>query len=253
MTSTTSDCPGEFLADYTAWMLGCGATCVRIDKNVRRMAEAFGEDIDLTIMPKHVSVALTGPDGGASRIFCRKPAPCGINFTLNAALSALSWEVSDRGLSVGEAAASFRRIIGATFADGAPTCLLVALANASFCRLFGGDAEAMGAVFAATLAGYALKQWLMRRRTDRRAVFFFCAMLSTLICAVAAMMKLGSTPEVAIATSVLYLIPGVPYINSASDLIDGHYLFAFCRFCDALILTAALSLGMVAALSLVDL
>ena len=52
------------------------------------------------------------------------------------------------------------------------------------------------------------------------------------------------------ATSVLYLIPGVPYINSASDLIDGHYLCSFSRFVDACVLTACLSIGLCAAIAI---
>ena len=30
-----------FLAEYAAWLLGCGATCIRITKNVIRIAEAW--------------------------------------------------------------------------------------------------------------------------------------------------------------------------------------------------------------------
>lgn len=33
----TMDTLGRFLAEYSAWLWGSGATCVRIDKNVSRM------------------------------------------------------------------------------------------------------------------------------------------------------------------------------------------------------------------------
>ena len=36
-----------FLSDYAAWLMGCGATCARIEKNIRRMSEAFGMPIKL--------------------------------------------------------------------------------------------------------------------------------------------------------------------------------------------------------------
>ena len=58
------------------------------------------------------------------------------------------------------------------------------------------------------------------------------------------MFGIGSTPEIALGTSVLYLIPGVPYINAVSDMIDRHYLCAFSRFADAVVLTACLSAGL---------
>ena len=34
--------PGKFLANYAATLLKCGATSVRIEKNVCRIAEAYG-------------------------------------------------------------------------------------------------------------------------------------------------------------------------------------------------------------------
>ena len=44
-----------FLAEYASLLLGCGATCIRIEKNTRRMAEAFGVNLDIFIMPAHVT------------------------------------------------------------------------------------------------------------------------------------------------------------------------------------------------------
>ena len=35
--------------------------------------------------------------------------------------------------------------------------------------------------------------------------------------------SLGSTPDIAIATSILYLVPGIPFLNGFSDMIAGHY------------------------------
>ena len=55
---------------------------------------------------------------------------------------------------------------------------------------------------------------------------------------------LGGTSDVALATSVLYLVPGIPLINSFSDMLYRHYLSAFSRFADAAILTCCLSIGL---------
>ena len=55
---------------------------------------------------------------------------------------------------------------------------------------------------------------------------------------------LGSTPDVALATSVLYLIPGVVYINSVSDLIHGHLLCGFSRFMNAALITLCIGIGL---------
>ena len=51
-----------FLAEYASLLLGCGSTCIRIEKNTRRMAEAFGVNIDIFIMPAQVTVSVWNTD-----------------------------------------------------------------------------------------------------------------------------------------------------------------------------------------------
>ncbi len=244
---TTTDL-GRFLADYTAWLWGCGATCTRIEKNVRRIAAAYGYHIDITVMPVHVTVALYSPENENREIFSNRTAPCGINFDLNTRLSALSWAVSDARLPLEEAHERFDHIISRHYADGARILLLASLANACFCGLFKGDAMAMTIVLLATMAGYFLKQRLLRHKVDVRITFFVCAFVSAAICSGAMIFGWSDTPAICVATSVLYLIPGVPYLNATSDLIDRHYLCAFSRFMDAVVLTASLGAGLILAI-----
>ncbi|MDE7472093.1 MAG: threonine/serine exporter family protein [Muribaculaceae bacterium] len=235
---------GEFLAEYTSWLWGCGATCKRIDKNVGRIAASYGYEADLTMMPRHITVALKLPGTQSVHTFNNSTAHCGINFDLNSSLSTLSWNISDKKLSLDDAQTRFRQLVNKTYNDSARICLLTSLANASFCRLFGGDLSAMTIVFGTTLIGYLCKQLMLARHIDVRAVFFFCALISTILCAAALTLGYSDTPRVALATAVLYLIPGVPYLNSANDMIAKHYVCAFGRFMDAVVLTAMLSAGL---------
>jgi len=255
MMNLTNDITGagEFMADYTAWLWGCGATCVRIEKNAGRIARALGYDICITIMPKHISLTLNDPATGIQATYQRQMVTCGINFDLNARLSSLSWKIADRKLTYDQARKMFEKIITTPYSTSQLTVLLTSLANASFCRLFGGDAAAMLVVFVATFAGFELKHILLKWHLDARPVFIICAFISTVITTGAHLFGWGATPGIAVATSVLYLIPGVPFINSASDLIDRHYLCSLSRLMDACVLTACLSIGMCAGLSLMGL
>lgn len=254
--TATADCREfrdklDFLAEYTARLWGCGATCIRIEKNVGRLSSALGVEADVTVMPRHVELyARTPQDDAGLPVVIRKAPPRGINFTVNTRLSRLSWEVADGKIDYPEARRRFSEIIASPPAGGVETLLLASLANASFCRLFGGDPTAMAVVFVATLAGFRLKQMMAASGRDVRLIFLCCAFFSASICAGADIFRWGDTPEIALATSVLYLIPGVPYINSVSDLLAGHYLCAFSRFADALVLTACLSAGLCAGMYL---
>lgn len=88
---------------------------------------------------------------------------------------------------------------------------------------------------------------------DIRLTFLCASFFSASVSAGGHIFNIGSTQELAIATSVLYLIPGVPYINSVSDMIYRHYLCAYSRFLDAAVLTACLSAGLCAGMLILGL
>ena len=54
----------------------------------------------------------------------------------------------------------------------------------------------------------------------------------------------GTTPDIAIGASVLYLIPGVPLINGIIDIIEGHVLAGTARLINALLLIVCIAFGM---------
>ena len=234
----------SFLAEYAALLLGCGSTCIRIEKNTKRIAEAFEVNLDIFIMPAHVSVSVWSSDRKGAVMAQRKTASCGISFDLNTRLSQLSWEIADYNLDLPTAVAHFESIKATKPTGKWEVLILTSLANSAFCRLFGGDWFAMLIVLVSTLAGYRLKQIMLEDGCDIRLTFLCASFFSASISAGGHIFNFGTTPELAIGTSVLYLIPGVPYINSVSDMIYRHYLCAFSRFLDAAVLTACLSAGL---------
>ena len=234
----------SFLAEYAALLLGCGSTCIRIEKNTKRIAEAFEVNLDIFIMPAHVSVSVWSSDRKGAVMAQRKTASCGISFDLNTRLSQLSWEIADYNLDLPTAVAHFESIKATKPTGKWEVLILTSLANSAFCRLFGGDWFAMLIVLVSTLAGYRLKQIMLEDGCDIRLTFLCASFFSASISAGGHIFNIGTTPELAIGTSVLYLIPGVPYINSVSDMIYRHYLCAFSRFLDAAVRTACLSAGL---------
>lgn len=233
-----------FLTEYAVSLLGCGATCMRIEKNIDRMAASFGKKVEITIMPRHVHMTVWHPGADDIYTFISSVKPAPISFTLNTRLSELSWNVADNRLPLHEAENLLHKIIASDTENPWLTLLLASLANASFCGIFGGDWIAMAIVFVATVAGFNLKQTLLSRHVDVRVVFFICAFVSSVIGATDFLFPSSSTPAVAVGTSVLYLVPGIPFLNSFNDLIYKHYICAYCRLADALILTGCLSLGL---------
>lgn len=248
----TLDSLCRFVSRYSAVLLGAGATCIRIEKNISRIADAYGMDIEMTIMPRHVHITVRERDSGRLVTSIATVTHAAISFNINTRLSQLSWAIADGRLSFDRAKEVYEEIVSEDSQSRWLVLLLVTLANASFCRLFGGDFIAMGIVAAATCTGYYLKQQLLAHGCDVRVMFMICAFVSAVLGASGLLFGLGVTPQVALGTSVLYLVPGIPLLNSFSDMLYRHYLCAFSRFADAMVLTACLSIGLCAAMMLMQ-
>lgn len=241
-----------FLSDYAARLLGCGATCIRVDKNVRRMAEAWEVEAELTVLPANVLLTVSDREHSHSYTCNARVRSAAISFFLNTGLSKLSWNVVEEGIDVATATERMNALGNGHATHPAAMLVLTAAANASFCRLFGGDAPSMLIVFLATLAGFGLKQVMLADKADFRLTTLASAFFSSVIGSAGYVFGIGETPELALGTSVLYLIPGIPYINSVSDLLDGHYLCSFSRFMHAAVLTVCISLGLCGGLLLMS-
>lgn len=233
-----------FLSEYSAWLLGSGATSIRLEKNVHRMAESMGCHAEMTILPRHIHMTVCLPDNSDSYTYIIATHPMPISFDINTRLSRLSWSMADENLSLEDAKKRFNEIIKTPPENKYKVLVLASLANAAFCRLFTGDWAAVGIVFLSTLVGFYLKQVLTEHKFDIRLTFIICAFVSSVLASTATLFSFGHTPDIAVGTSVLYLVPGIPFLNSFSDLLNGHYICAFGRFVHAVVLTCCLSLGL---------
>lgn len=243
-TCVTASRLSSFLSRYAAAMLGCGATCIRLTRNVDRIAGVMGMKVEITIMPRHIHLSVINPQTGELLTTIESMSKCGISFNVNTRLSQLSWEIADGKIGFDEAERRFEDIMTHDGQNPLMVLVLASLANASFCRLFGGDLAAMAVVFIATAAGYYIKQQMLARKCDLRVTVFVCAFVSSVIAAADSLFALGGTPSIALATSALYLVPGIPFLNSFSDMLYRHYICSFSRFIDATVITCCLSAGL---------
>ena len=242
-----------FLSEYSAWLLGSGATSIRLERNIRRMAHALGCRAEMTILPRHIHMTVFLADHSDSYTYIIATHPMPISFDINTRLSRLSWSMADEHLSLNDAKKRFEEIIKTPPANKLLVLFLASCANAAFCRLFTGDWAAVGVVFLSTLVGFFIKQVLTARKVDMRLVFIICAFISSVLASSATFFSFGHTPDIAVGTSVLYLVPGIPFLNSFSDMLDGHYICAFGRFMNAVVLTCCLSLGLCGGMLLMNL
>ena len=241
---TEAENTSRFLANYSSSLWSYGATCIRITKNVSRMALRFGYKADITIFPKHVSVAVTGLENDDYALYTSAIGPVAVSYNANSLMSRLSWKVADGKMSLSEATSVMDKIKYLPKMSIWWVMVLVVLANASFCRLFGGDPMAMLIVAFATLIGYTVKNICLTNGVDLRITVIMASYISAIAGTAGYIFDCTGTPDIAIGTSVWYLIPGIPYINSVSDMLDGHYLCFFSRMMQAVILTGCIAAGL---------
>ena len=108
-------------------------------------------------------------------------------------------------------------------------------------------------VWIATAAGFYSKDVLISRyKIDFRLAIIVCSCISAILSCSGHVFGLGDTPDIALATSVLYLVPGIPYLNSVSDFINGHYISAISRLIQSCIITVCLAVGLYIGLLLMN-
>ncbi|MEI8626832.1 threonine/serine exporter family protein [Vibrio sp. M60_M70] len=126
---------------------------------------------------------------------------------------------------------------------------MIGLSCAAFSHLAGGDLGVFVMTFLASAGGMIVRQEIGHRHFNPLLNFAATAFVTTLISAQAEIYQIGNLPTVAMASSVLMLVPGFPLINSVADMLKGHINMGIARFVMASLLTLATSLGIVAAMS----
>ena len=212
----------QFIAEYATRLMGSGVHTSRVVRNSKRLGEALGVRVIVSAFQKVVTFSVCDDESGEIYSEVADIPPLPISFELNAELSALSWEAYDRRMPLPEIRTRYAEIIARPRLDPIFTLILVGLANASFCRLFGGDWFAVSIVFTATLLGFFLRQRMQARGFNHYVIFIASSFAASMYASVALMFD--TTSEVALATSVLFLIPGVPLINGVIDIVEGHVL-----------------------------
>lgn len=240
-----------FLLDFATTMLAVGSQPSRVVRGAQRIGASFGYDVDLVVMAKHVIMTVISlEDQSCRRTSVRIVRPAAFNFGMMLKLNVLSWNAHDAHLTLEELRRRYKAVMEAPRFDDRLVLGMVALANASFCRLFGGDALAMLLVGLSTLVAFYLRQRMMREHMDHRIVFMVVAFTASMLVALAVPHVPTATPEIALGTSVLFLIPGVPLINAINDIIEGFVLLGFVRAVNASILIICIALGLAATLML---
>ncbi len=234
----------KILLEVGALLMASGANSSRIRITVMRIAEAYGFNAELLITHRALMLSVSDDEDNYFQSSLKRTSPHGANFRMVSGISRMSWRIVDENWNYEQIWTEIDRLKSLPHYPRLIILSTVALAGASFCRLFGGGPVEMLVAFVATFIGLFVRQESTKQNFNGYLCIFFASFASCIISGASVKLNIGTEPEYAFATSVLYLIPGIPLINSLSDLLDGNIMNGIVRGMNGLIIAFAIALGM---------
>ncbi len=236
------------IVDLSLWAgqlhLQHGADTERAERTIHHLGTGLGCDwLDIFISPN--AIVVTTLSSGEFRTRVRRLVRFG-----GADMNIVS-EVNDLAYQVEEHTADRARIRQELEAiDSMPklysrwlVVLLVGLACAAFSQLFGGGWSAFFLTWLAAGMAMLVRQELLRRTFNPYLVVVATAFVATLIASTGFIFGIVQNEQIPLAASVLLLVPGVPLINAAKDLLQGHMVTGLVRGINGTIITLSIALG----------
>ena len=240
----------DVLLNIAKLLMECGADTVRIVSEIQQAATFMG--IPHNYLNIHISyttiMIIIFHEERSITVFRKTPIHIP-NMAMINAISKLTWRAFERHYSL----TTYERLVEKlqqtipvypVWAKG----IACALGSAGLAYLYSADIIALVVTFICSLCGY-----FMRVVSQRLG---FNEYLGNAICAFTAMfiaygfytfIELGSLVYVLVCCT-LFMIPGVPLINSVIDTINNHILSGITRAIRTLLIVGSMTLGMAMAL-----
>ncbi len=231
----------ELLLKISAMLMTAGANTNRILIIINKFSALMHVDAQVFINHKAFIISLTDKRNGDKTTQVKRLPAHVVNFNT---LSSLS----QAGVLAKREKWSFERIKQEVDnidqkAHHPPWLVLTAVsfAGAALTILFGGDYYGFAAVFVGTFLGLFVKQFFHKREFNTYLATFAGTFISSLTTAYILTLIPSLKPDIAIATSVLFSVPGVPLINSFTDFMDGYFITGMVRLIHALLFVMSIA------------
>lgn len=233
-------------------LLESGAHCERINRNIKRLAKNTNYRIDMLISFTAISISVTDnkkPGNTVSKSMEVKHH--GAHFGVLTETSLLTWKLADNEISLNELEDYLEKLKNSTKYSVWLVRLLIGIACGSLCLLAGGNWMDGLFTLVASAVGLSVRQEMVKRRFNLMVSVLCSALITTLISGLNVLYEVGQLPESSVATAVLFLIPGVPLINSIIDLLEGYIPVGLARGAFGGFILLCIAVGMFLGMSLI--
>ncbi len=242
------------IVDLALWagqlLIQNGAESQRVEESVRLLGTGLGCDWG-DVLVSHNALVVSHSSKGDFRTKIRRISREGVNMTTVTAVSHLVHRVEEGKYDHIKVRSELKRISALPrHYNRWLTAVMVGLACAAFSRMFGGDWAVFGVTWTAAIGAALVRQELAKWQFNRYLVVILTAFAAGLFVGIANLIQLSSHLEIALAASVLMLVPGVPFINAVEDLIKGNTVVGLARAVTGVLIILAIALGLILAMQL---
>ena len=230
--------------DAGRMLMEAGANADSIDAIVAKFARGLGaERVDLRIGYASLAVTIGIGANGITRM--REVGHLGVNQRVDQQLWHLAAQVARGELTTAQARGELDRLAAKTPRHSAwVMAVAVGIACAAFGRLLRVDWLGTGPVLVAAAIGQFVRRDLLARHVN----VFICATLVSFLSALLGglgAISLGSeTVMTAMIASILLLVPGIPSVNTLSDILDGHPTLGSARAVTVAVILIFVAVGL---------
>jgi len=220
----------DLLLKISAMLMTSGANTNRILMIINRFAALLHTQAEVFINHKAFIISITDLKTGDKTTQVKRLPPNVVNFNTISALSKAGLTAEKENWDYDKIKQKVDAIEKQAHHPQLLTLISVSFAGGGLAILFGGEYFSFMAVFVGTFLGLFVKQTLSKREFNPVLATFFGTLVASAIAASILMFIPDVNPNIAIATSVLFSIPGVPLINSFTDFMDGYFITGLVRF-----------------------
>lgn len=183
----------------------------------------------------------------------RKYRKHGINMATIIDVSRLSWQAIEENL-VPEAFHSHLQELkqAHTVRHYSPLIMSLAagIACGAFAKLFGGDWLSFWYTSLAACLGFWVRRWCDALGINGYISIGIAAFAATMAAHLTSVLPDSATPWYPMIACMLFLVPGIPLINSFDDLVNNYFLSGLTRSANTALIIFAMTFGIVGSLSL---
>lgn len=243
----------DLLLEIASILMVSGANTNRVNLSINRFASALRLNTSCFISHKSIIMTVYEDDTTSSCTRVKNIPAYAINFSVISAISKASWKAVENHWNFEQISKEIEVIKTQNRHPKLLVLFAVSMAGAGICNIFNGDYANMGVAFISTFIGLLTFQLTHKDNVNVYLRIFLASWIASVIASFGIVFQIGARPETALATAILFLVPGVALINSFTDFLDNHIINGLVRFTTGLMTVLAMTLGLFIAMILFQL